>query len=100
MVKQEMLKKTAAKATELYVTGGLEKKVTQKEAEIILTAYSEMIREELTNNREEKVPMINIGDFNVKHTKAKDGEMNGVAWHKDAEDHIALNIHKSKKVLG
>lgn len=99
MLRPEMLKKTAAKATESYVAEGLEKRVTQKEVEIILSAYTDMIKEELSKDRSEKIPMINMGNFNVNHTKARDGQLNGVAWHKEAEDNIAFSIYKTAKKL-
>lgn len=73
--------------------------LNQKTVEAILNAYSEVVIETLTDNKDEKVPLFGIGNFTAKHVDAKDGIVNGKEWRKSAEDRLVFKMHKSVKTL-
>lgn len=89
MVKVDVLREIKSKV----------KGVNYADIEVILTAYSEVVKETLLKDKDEKVPLPGIGSFSVKHINEKNGFMNGKEWHKDAEDQLTFKINKSVKTL-
>lgn len=76
--------------------------VTQKEAELVLDTYAEVILETLKEDKEERIPMLGIGTFVAKHC----AEKSGIAtlgekkpWVVPEHDEVALKITKSIRTL-
>ena len=91
MVKNEMLKKVAE------VSG-----LSQKDVDAVLTAYATVVVDTLTENRDEKIALGNIGTFKVKNVHERSGVATlagGKAWTKPAHDEITFKIGKAIKEL-
>ena len=89
MVKNEMLKKVSE------VSG-----LSQKDVSAVLSAYATVVVDTLTENRDEKIALENIGTFKVK----KVPERSGVStlgekkeWVKPAHSEICFKISRSIK---
>lgn len=87
MNKQDLMRAIASK------TG-----FSQKDINTVLEVYADAIIETLSNDKEEKVPLPNVGTFKVKNVAARDGvsAINGKAWHTDERSEISF---KALKVL-
>lgn len=96
MLTDEMLRETSKEANEIG-----DKKYTKEDVKNILTAYSTVMINTLTTDKEDKFPMIGVGKFAVKHVDAKTGvsSLTGKQWYKDAEDQLILKISDTVKVL-
>jgi len=91
MVKNEMLKKIAE------VSG-----LSQKDVDTVLTAYTNIVVDTLTENRDEKIALGNLGNFKVKHVPERSGVAalaGGKAWTKPAHDELQFKIMRSVKEL-
>ncbi len=93
MTKTEVLKKITEKVS-----------VSQKEAEAVLSAFSELVTEILTENREEKIPFEKLGSFKVKNVPERKGqiilgEKAGEEYCVPAHDEITFKMSKSVKTL-
>lgn len=93
MVKNKILKNVAEKA-----------EVSQKIVDTVLTAYTEVVTEILSKDKNEKVALPGIGTFSVKHVDERSGivqlgESKGSIWTKPAHDEIVFKITKSVKEL-
>ena len=91
MVKNEMLKKVAE------VSG-----LSQKDVDAVLTAYATVVVDTLTENRDEKIALGNIGTFKVKNVPERRGVATlagGKAWTKPAHDEITFKMGKAIKEL-
>lgn len=96
MLKNEVIKEVAERATDI-----IEEKVTKKQVEAVIAAYTDCVVENLTADKTEKIPLPGIGSFTAKHVGEKSGvsAINGKEWHKDAEDQLKFTISKSVKTL-
>lgn len=91
MTKTEMIKNIANNAS-----------VTNKVAEAVMEAYSKLVLDTLTENKEEKVPLPGVGTFATKHVNEKSGVAalaGGKPWTKPAHDELKFTISKSVKCL-
>lgn len=91
MVKNEMIKKVAE------VSG-----LSQKDVDTVLTAYATTVVNTLTENKDEKITLPELGTFSVKHVAERSGIAalaGGKAWTKPAHDEIQFKITKSIKEL-
>ena len=91
MVKNEMLKKVAE------VSG-----LSQKDVDAVLTAYATVVVDTLTENRDEKITLGNIGTFKVKSVPERSGVAalaGGKVWTKPAHDEITFKMCKAVKEL-
>lgn len=91
MVKNEMLKKVAE------VSG-----LSQKDVDAVLTAYATVVVDTLTENRDEKIALGNIGTFKVKNVSERSGVSTlgeKKAWTKPAHDEITFKMGKAVKEL-
>lgn len=99
MLKDEMLKEVATRATDISE----DKRITKKDVDTVLRAFSECVVENLTENKDEKIPFPGLGAFTAKHVKEKSGVTavgGGKEWHKDACDQLKFTISKTVKTLG
>lgn len=74
--------------------------VNQKQVNAVLTALESVVREILTENKDEKVPLPGIGTFSVKHVAERSGVAalaGGKEWTKPAHDEIQFKVSKSVK---
>lgn len=97
MLKRDLLRAVSAAATELHARN---KKYSYEDIETICRAYSQVVLDTLTADREENVPMFGMGKFEVRHLEARDGQVDGKAWHKEATDRVVLKISPIVKTLG
>ena len=91
MTKNEVLKKVSE------LSG-----VTQKQVDVVLSAFSDVVVDTLADNRDEKVSICNLGTFKVKHVPERSGVAalaGGKEWTKPAHDEICFKISKSVKEL-
>lgn len=90
MKKQDLMRTIASK------TG-----FSQKDINTVLEAYADTIIETLSNDKEEKVVLPNIGTFKVKNVAARDGvsAINGKAWHTDEHSEIVFKVLKALKSI-
>ena len=91
MTKNEMLKKVSE------VSG-----LTQKDVDIVISAFSDVVIDTLADNRDDKVTLGNLGTFKVKHVPERSGVAalaGGKAWTKPAHDEICFKMSKSVKEL-
>ena len=91
MKKAEMIKKVSE------VSG-----LSQKDVNAVLLAYTSTVIDTLTENRDEKIALPNIGTFKVKNVPERSGKAalaGGKEWTKPAHDEIAFKISKSVKEL-
>ena len=93
MTKAELVKKITEKAN-----------ISRKETEDVLSAFSEVIMETLTEYREEKIPFEKIGSFKVKNVPERKGkiilgEKAGEEYCVPAHDEITFKMSKNAKVL-
>ena len=99
MLKDEMLKEVAVRATDLSE----DKRLSKKDIDVVLRAFSECVVENLTENKDEKIPLPGIGAFTAKHVSEKSGISTiggGKEWHKEACDQLKFTISKTVKTLG
>lgn len=74
----------------------------QKLIDAVLAAYAEVVTETLANNRNEKIPLPNVGTFSVKHVPERSSVAalaGGKPWTKPEHDEISFKIAKSVKEL-
>lgn len=93
MNKVELVKKITEITTE---------EVNQKQVSAVLAALESVVKDVLTENRDEKVPLPGIGTFSVKHVAERSGVAalaGGKEWTKPAHDELKFTISKSVKVL-
>lgn len=93
MVKNEMLKMVAEKAN-----------TSQKEADAVLAAYVEVVKEILAKDENEKVALGNIGSFKVKSVPERRGiirmgERAGEEYVTPAHSEITFKMSKTAKML-
>ena len=91
MTKNEVLKKVSE------LSGA-----TQKQVDAVLSAYVDTVINTLTDNREDKIALGNLGNFKVKHVPERSGVAalaGGKEWTKPAHDEICFKISKSAKEL-
>ena len=75
---------------------------TQKDVDVVLSAFSDVVVDTLTDNRDEKVSIGNLGTFKAKHVPERSGVASlagGKEWTKPAHDEICFKISKSVKEL-
>lgn len=99
MKKVELLREVSLRASEI-----LEKKVSQKDIEGILAAYTDCVFETLDVDREEKIPLPGVGNFSVKHVKERTGvirlgEKTGEQYTTPAHDEVAFKMSKTVRGL-
>ena len=102
MTKDLMIKEVTERATDILNTNGAEGKFTKREVELVLAAYAACVLENLTSNKEEKIPMPSIGSFSAKHVNEKSGVAalaGGKAWTVPEHDEIKFTVAKSVKTL-
>lgn len=93
MNKIELVKKIVEVSTE---------EVTQKQVSAVLAAIESVVRDTLTENKDEKVPLPGIGTFSVKHVAERSGVATlagGKEWTKPAHNELKFTISKSVKEL-
>lgn len=93
MNKVEFVKKIAEVSSE---------EVSQKQVNAVLAAIESVIKDTLTENSDEKVPLPGIGTFSVKHVAERSGVAalaGGKEWTKPAHDELKFTISKSVKEL-
>lgn len=76
--------------------------ISQKDAETVLAAYVDVVKDTLAKNNNEKVVFPGIGAFSVKHVPERSGivqlgESKGSTWTKPAHDELVFKIAKSIK---
>lgn len=74
--------------------------MTQKDIDTVLSAYVDVIKETLSNNKDAKVVLPGIGAFTVKHVPERTGivqmgENKNSTWTKAAHDELTFKISKS-----
>ena len=92
MTKNEMIKAVSER-----VDGATNKLVDE-----VLKAYADVVVDTLSDNRDEKVSIGNLGTFKVKHVPERSGVAalaGGKEWTKPAHDEICFKISKSVKEL-
>lgn len=94
MTKTEMIKEVCSRV----------ENVNQAKVDEILSAYADTVKETLTQDKDEKVPLPGIGNFSAKHVPEKSGVVQlgsnkGSTWHKEAHDELKFTISKSVKQL-
>lgn len=101
MIKKDILKEMVERVNDKYIAEEIEKKVTQKDVDFMITAFEEMIRETIAGNIEEKIPFGGLGTFRGKAVPAKDGVLaaTGKPWHTDAHNEILFKVSKTAKAL-
>lgn len=75
---------------------------SQKDVMAVLDAYAEVVLETLTNDKTEKVPLLGIGSFTVKHVPERSGVAtlaDGKEWTVPEHDEVKFTISKSVKTL-
>lgn len=92
MTRVEVLRAITSKCSEF----------NQKEVGSILDAFEDVICENLTANREDRVPLGRIGNFKVKHVPERSGVINigedkGDTWVKPAHDEIVFKVSASMR---
>lgn len=93
MTKIDLVKRITEVSTE---------KVTQKQVDSVFAALETVVREVLTENRDEKVTLSGLGTFSVKHVAERSGIAalaGGKPWAKPAHDELKFTISKSVKTL-
>lgn len=93
MNKVELVKKIVEVSTE---------EVNQKQVGAMLTAIEFVVKDTLSKNSDEKVPLPGIGAFSVKHVAERSGVAalaGGKEWTKPAHDELKFTISKSVKEL-
>ena len=91
MNKVELVKKIAEVSTE---------EVNQKQVDAVLAALESVVKDAITENRDEKITLSGLGTFSVKHVAERSGIAalaGGKAWTKPAHDEIQFKISKSFK---
>lgn len=76
--------------------------VNQKQVNAVLVALESVVKDTLTENRDEKVPLPGLGSFSVKHVAERSGVAalaGGKEWTKPAHDELKFTISKSVKGL-
>ena len=92
MTKNEMIKAVSER-----VDGATNKLVDE-----VLKAYADVVVDTLTDNRDEKLSIGNLGTFKVKHVPERSGVAalaGGKEWTKPAHDEICFKMSKSVKEL-
>ena len=92
MTKNEMIKAVSER-----VDGATNKLVDE-----VLKAYADVVVDTLSDNRDEKVSIGNLGTFKVKHVPERSGVAalaGGKEWTKPAHDEICFKMSKSVKEL-
>ena len=93
MVKNDLLKKIADK-TEL----------SQKDIDSVLISYVDVVNETLSENREEKITLGNLGSFKAKTVPERKGKImlgdkKGEEYCVPEHDEITFKMSKSAKLL-
>lgn len=76
--------------------------VTQKQVSAVLTAIESVVRNVLSENKDEKITLPGLGSFSVKHVAERSGVAalaGGKEWTKPAHDELKFTISKSVKTL-
>lgn len=93
MNKIDFVKRVAEVSTE---------EVNQKQVTAVLAAFESVVRDVLSENKDEKIPLPGIGTFSVKHVAERSGVAalaGGKKWTKPAHDELKFTISKSVKEL-
>ena len=93
MTKNEVLKKVSE------LTG-----VTQKEVDTVIKAFADTVIDTLSDNKDEKIGLANLGTFKVKNVKERRGiiqmgDRKGEEYVTPAHQEITFKISKGVKVL-
>ena len=75
---------------------------TQKDVAVIIDALTEVVRETLSDNHEEKVTLPGLGYFKVKEVPERSGVSalgDGKAWTVPAHSEITFKMSKTGKAL-
>lgn len=79
-----------------------EANVANKVAEEVVDAYGKFVLGVLSENKDEKIPLLGIGAFSVKHVAERSGVAalaGGKEWTKPAHDELKFTISKSVRSL-
>lgn len=74
---------------------------TQKDVAVIIDALTEVVRETLVENHEEKVTLPGLGYFKVKEVPERTGvsAINNKTWTSPAHSEITFKMSKSGKMI-
>lgn len=101
MTKLELIREYTERVNDVFAGLEINKKFNQKETEAFLSTFETMIVENLTANKEEKIPFGKLGAFSVKNVPEKSGvsKLGGVEkpWHTEAHSEITFKMNKSAK---
>lgn len=99
MVKTDILREMVDRVNDKYATAEIDRKVVQRDIDFVLSAFEDMVKENLIANHNEKVALGGLGSFKVKEVSARDGKsaINGKEWHKDAHSEIVFKVSKAVK---
>ena len=94
MTKNEMISAVSARLDD----------VTKKTVEEVIGAFADVVVDTLTDNRDEKITIPNVGSFSVKHVPERTGIVQmgatkGETWVKPAHDEIQFKVSKAVKEL-
>ena len=84
MTKNEVLKKVSE------LSG-----VTQKQVDVVLSAFSDVVVDTLADNRDEKVSIGNLGTFKVKHVPERRGKI--MMGERKGEEYVVPE-HREPKI--
>lgn len=101
MVKTELLREYTERLNDTFESLGFNKKLNQKEVDVVISTFETMIIENLSSNKDEKIPFGKLGAFKVKEVPEKSGvsKIGGIEkpWHVDAHNEITFKMNKSAK---
>lgn len=84
------------------VTDVSTEEVSQKQVTAVLTAFESVVKDVLSGNHDEKIPLPGLGTFSVKHVAERSGVAalaGGKEWTKPAHDELKFTISKSAKQI-
>ncbi len=93
MNKIEFVKKIAEASSE---------EVNQKQVNAVLVALESVVKDILSENKDEKITLPGLGAFSVKHVAERSGVAalaGGKEWTKPAHDELKFTISKSAKQI-
>ena len=101
MVKVDILREMVERVNDKYTENEINKKVTQRDIDFMISAFCEMVKETLHEDANEKIALGTLGSFRAKEVPAKEGvsAINGKAWHTDAHSEVTFKISKTEKML-
>lgn len=101
MKKAELLKEVVVRATDIFEENDIDKKLSQKELDLILKAYSDCVLDNLNKNKEEKIPLLGIGAFTAKHVAERTGTsaLSGEKWSTPEHYELKFTVSGTVKTL-